>query len=289
MNRLLVYWNPKAGSGRAIRVQQLVCRILTQEQHTFTITERAADAARFAEAGACTIIAIGGDGTFNHLINHLPLRSDVVLLPISAGSGNDLARMLHRNLRPEDQLRGALKHGMPQPLDVWRVNGHRFLEACGMGFDGWVAYKAANLARWFPSPLRYSLTVARYIFTAKPFQARLLADGKEVWNGSLFMASVGNGFFAGGGYRLWPRAQVHDGLMDVLLVEPIHLFQRLLYVLLVRSGAHVRLRVTRYFQAARLELHTSKSIRVHTDGEPLEGTTFLLERAGTIACLGSAG
>jgi diacylglycerol kinase family enzyme len=59
--------------------------------------------------------------------------------------------------------------------------------------------------------------------------------------------------------------------------------------LLVRSGAHVRLRVTRYFQAARLELHTSKSIRVHTDGEPLEGTTFLLERAGTIACLGSAG
>jgi diacylglycerol kinase family enzyme len=58
--------------------------------------------------------------------------------------------------------------------------------------------------------------------------------------------------------------------------------------MLVRSGAHVRLRVTRYFQASRLELHTSKSIRVHTDGEPLEGTSFLLERAGVISCLGSA-
>lgn len=289
MERLLVYWNPKAGGGRAIRVHRQVCRILEAEHLTYTATERAADAARFAEEGACTILAIGGDGTFNFLINSLPLREDVILLPISAGSGNDLARMLHNSLNPQTQLKEVLKSGQRQTLDVWTVNDRRFLEACGLGFDGKVAAKAAALARWFPSPLRYSLTVVRQIFTAGSFPARISADGAEVWNGPLFMASVGNGYFAGGGYKLWPQASLNDGKMDVLLVGKINLFQRLLYVLLVRSGAHVKLRVTRYFKARKLELHTEQMIHVHTDGEPMEGRNFTLAYAGKISCLSSAG
>jgi diacylglycerol kinase (ATP) len=287
MDRLLVYWNPKAGGGKSGKVHRLVCRMLEKEHLTYTSTERAADAARFAEEGPCTIMAIGGDGTFNYLINHLPLRDDVVLLPISAGSGNDLARMLHRTLNPARQLQEALHHGKKGSMDVWKVNKHRFLEACGMGFDGLVASKAASLASLFPSPLRYSLTVARHIFTAKAFPARILANGEEVWNGPLFMASVGNGFFAGGGYKLWPQARLDDGKMDVLLIGKINIIQRLLYVLLVRSGAHVKLRVTRYFQTEKLELHSTQTLKVHTDGEPMEGNNFMLEKVGSITCLGT--
>lgn len=286
LDRLLVYWNPKAGGGRSVKVHRMVCQMLEKEHLTYTSTERAADAARFAEEGPCTIIAIGGDGTFNYLINQLPLRDDIVLLPISAGSGNDLARMLHRTLNPARQLQDALNLGKTRSMDVWKVNKHRFLEACGMGFDGMVAHRAASLARLFPSPLRYSLTVARHIFTAKAFTARVLANGEEVWNGPLFMASVGNGLFAGGGYKLWPQAKLDDGEMDVLLIGKINIIQRLLYVLLVRSGAHVKLRVTRYFQTEKLELHSTQTLKVHTDGEPTEGTTFILEKAGSIRCLG---
>jgi len=284
MERLLVYWNPKAGGGKSVRVHRLVCSILEAEHLTYTSTERAADAARFAEDGPCTIVAIGGDGTFNILINHLPLREDVILLPISAGSGNDLARMLHESMNPRSQLLEALGKPQMRSLDVWAVNKRLFLEACGMGFDGMVASKAAALARWFPSPLRYSLTVARRIFTAKSFPARIVADGTEVWNGPLFMASIGNGIFAGGGYKLWPQAQVDDGKMDVLLVGKINILQRLLYVMLVRSGAHVKLRVTRYFTAKNFELHSNQPLQVHTDGEPMEGNSFMLEKAGKIGC-----
>lgn len=251
----------------------------------YSVTERATDVALSLEQGPTRVIAIGGDGTFNHLVNRAAL-SNLTLLPVSAGTGNDFARVVHGTLHPGKQLEGAL-FSAPSPMDVWEVNGIRFLEGCGIGFDGLVAHAALKYSSWFSSGTRYSLAVARHLFGAGNFNGHVLADKRLLYEGKLFMLSAGNGKFAGGGYQLWPAASLSDGLLDILLITKARIRQRLLYVSLVRKGQHVALPGVQYFQARELTLEADRELMMHTDGELGSGRSFVFRHAGQILVQGA--
>lgn len=237
------------------------------------------------EQGPTRVIAIGGDGTFNHLVNRAVF-SNLTLLPISAGTGNDLARVIHGTLHPGKQLEAAL-FAMPSPMDVWEVNGVRFLECCGIGFDGVVAHAALRMWKGLSNGLRYVFSVARHLFTAKKFQARVMADNRMCYEGPLFMLSAGNGQFAGGGFKLWPAASLSDGLLDILLVSRADVKQRILYASMARKGQHVALPGMHYLQVKELHLQADRELLMHADGEPGRGHDFVFRYAGQVMVQGA--
>jgi len=283
--RTLVYWNPLAGRGRVSQVKHLVCRMLQDRGIEYEETERVADAALFAKQGPWRAIAIGGDGTFNHFINHVPIEQ-LTLLPISGGSGNDLARMLHGTLDPAKQLITALE-STPQNIDIWMVNGIRFIETCGIGFDGLVAHRSRRIGRYVGGSLRYSITVARHLFTAQAFEASISFDHAEPIQRKLFMLSLGNGRYAGGGYQLWPKARIDDGLLDVMMITNLSAWQKFRYVSLVRHGKHVTLPVVETTRAKHIQIRADRKLFIHTDGELASGVEFIVEYEGNIKYLGN--
>lgn len=281
----LIFHNPLAGSGKSGRVCQYVQSELDRLDIPYKTTERAADVALSLEQGPTRVIAIGGDGTFNHLINRAVF-SNLTLLPISAGTGNDLARVIHGTLHPGKQLEAAL-FAEPAPMDVWEVNGVRFLEGCGIGFDGVVAHAALRMWKGFSNGMRYVLAVARHLFTAQKFQARITADNRMCYEGPLFMLSAGNGQYAGGGFKLWPAASLSDGLLDVLLVSRADVRQRILYATMARKGQHVALPGMHYLQVKALHLQADCELLMHADGEPGRGRDFVFRHAGQVMVQGA--
>jgi diacylglycerol kinase (ATP) len=278
--RTLVYWNPLAGSGRIFKVKELVCRILRAQKNAFEVTERVADAALFACHGPWRAIVIGGDGTFNYFINRVPIEN-LTLLPVSAGSGNDLARMLHGTLDPAKQLTTALA-AKPRPMDIWSVNGTRFLETCGIGFDGLVAHRSRIIGKYLGGSLRYQATVARYLFTTPPFEALIRIDNEAPVQRRLFMFSLGNGRYAGGGYTLWPDARIDDGQLNIMMISDLSAWQKIRYVSLVRHGKHVGLPVVETKTARTIHLETDRELMMHVDGELSASNNFSIKHASHI-------
>lgn len=281
----LIFHNPLAGGGKSVRVCQYVKNELNRLGIAYRATERAADVALSLEQGPTRVIAIGGDGTFNHLINRAVF-SNLTLLPISAGTGNDLARVIHGTLHPGKQLEAAL-FAEPSPMDVWEVNGVRFLEGCGIGFDGVVAHAALRMWKGFSNGMRYVLAVARHLLTAQKFQARVMADRRVCYDGPLFMLSAGNGKYAGGGFKLWPAASLSDGLLDILLVTRADVRQRILYASLARKGQHVALPGMHYLQVKELHIAADRELLMHADGEPGSGREFTFRHAGQVMVQGA--
>lgn len=281
----LIFHNPLAGGGKSGRVCHYVITELDRLGIAYSVTERAADVALSLEQGPTRVIAIGGDGTFNHLINRAVF-SNLTLLPISAGTGNDLARVIHGTLHPGRQLEAAL-FAEPSPMDVWEVNGVRFLEGCGIGFDGVVAHGALKIWKGFSNGMRYVLAVARHLFTARKFQARVIADRRMCYEGPLFMLSAGNGKYAGGGFKLWPAASLSDGLLDILLVARADARQRILYATMARRGQHVALPGIHYLQVRELRVEADRELLMHADGEPGRGREFVFRHAGQVLIQGA--
>jgi len=284
----LVFHNPKAGNGKADKVCRAVQSELKRLELSYCLAEHENDVAVALALSPARVIAIGGDGTFNFLLNRID-PGNCILLPVSGGTGNDLVRTIHHPPKPLEQLHAAL-FTEPRFMDIWEVNERRFLAGCGIGFDGIVAQAAVNAWTGFPSGMRYSLAVARHLFTAKKFQCAVLTENQLAYEGPLFMLSAGNGQFAGGGFKLWPAANATDGLLDVVMISKADMVQRLLYAAMVRKGQHLALPGIQYLQVKELHVHADRRLLMHADGEPGHDRNFTLRHAGhlRVLCAGAS-
>lgn len=205
------------------------------------------------------IIAAGGDGTLHTAINAAGLKHSFSVLPV--GSGNDFAANFKR-LSVSELAKKILSDNIVR-CDVLRVNHVYAHNVCGTGFESFVAGKARK-SLW--PALKYILPIARYMFFFKPVHVSITA-GDFCYEGGAFMVTIGNGYRSGGGFRMFPKASLQDGKMDLVLIKPHNLFQRLRYVLLVNFGRHLRLEPVVFLQVAscKIELGTFNSFQADGD------------------------
>jgi YegS/Rv2252/BmrU family lipid kinase len=228
-----------------------------------------------------TVIGVGGDGTLNEVAAGLCDSGRSIRLGIiPAGSGNDLARVLHLSLDPMDALR-TIRNGVPLRMDSgtveWRdANGagkRRFVNACGIGLDAFAAWYAP---RWKHLPFGMGYTVAVLVALARwiPVGATIRsADGTVLHAGPLMFTTVGNAKDSGGGFRLNPRALVADGLLDACIARGMRRSRALNMLPKARTGAHLEAPEVGYHQLEGLVVEVDRGVPIHADGEmcTLEG------------------
>lgn len=90
------------------------------------------------------------------------------------------------------------------------------------------------------------------------------------------MLCAGNGAFAGGGFRLYPKARLNDGKFDLLLIRPINFFQKLKYAVLVKNGGHLGFTQVEYRQCTEARIRFEREVPVDIDGDVYAGTAFQL-------------
>jgi YegS/Rv2252/BmrU family lipid kinase len=268
--RYFLIVNLIAGQGRCKQVFPLVRAQLDRlgvdyDLHYTNEPHEATDVARMGiDAGFSHIVAMGGDGTVNEVANGL-VGAEATLAVIPAGKGNDFVRMLRI---PSDPLKAAdlLLAGTERVVDLGRVAGRHFVNGLGIGIDAEVAREVLAMER-MRGATAYIYAAVKQVFRFRAFPVTL-RFGEAVEQMDCISLGVDNGQFAGGGFKLAPRARVDDGLLDVVAVGEYPRLERLVRLPMARAGAHVNWRRVTYRQDASVEVASPSKLVAHLDGEP---------------------
>ena len=243
-----------------------------------SVTESPADLAQrarqAASAGYRRIFAVGGDGTFQVLLNALPA-SPVILGVIPAGGGNDLAAALGL---PDDPLAATalLLRGEVCQLDAVRVrtregNERLYVGGGGVGLDAEAARFASGSYRNLRGRVRYLLSAIRALAGFRPFQTTVTGSAGEscLQLTNSLLACVLNTPSYGAGVALAPEAKINDGKLNLVLLENLSFLEILaLLPSLAYRGELKTARLTRRsVTCVRIETDPPRSF--HGDGEIL--------------------
>ena len=240
------------------------------------VTGRPGDAALWAAgAGGAhdRVIAVGGDGTVQEVVNGLLSDgpgAELGIVPV--GSGNDLARSLHLPPDPAAAWTSAMGGGTAG-VDAALARGgdgrsRWFASAGGVGFDAEVA--AAMVARRASQRGRAGYLVSGLVelWRFENRQVSIGIDGAEPIERRILLLAVANGPYYGGGMHVAPGAQVDDGLLDLCVVGDLGRAQALRQVPNLYRGTHVRHPSIEMLQARVVDIDGAAGTRVHLDGEP---------------------
>ena len=228
----------------------------------------AADGAR---QGADVVVALGGDGTVNEVVNGLA-GFDVPLGIIPLGTANDFARQAGIPLDTDHAMDVILRR-KPVRIDTAELNGHRFLNVSTAGIGAEATAETPAEAKEALGALAYAITGMRKLADLTPTRARVEAPELDIEVEFLILA-VGNGRMTGGGTMLTPRASVSDGLIDICLVEARARTEFARLALRFRRGDHVDSDGVRYLQAPWLRVTADRPMTVNVDGESREARTL---------------
>lgn len=280
---IAVVINPRAGAGRrrdrgaawtARALELLAASNVRADVWMSEYPGHARELARRAlEAGARLVIAWGGDGTVNEVGSAVAFSSaSLGIIPV--GSGNGLARVLGLPRRPAAALAVALG-GIERRIDGGECDGRLFFNVAGVGLDAQIAARFAAVGRHgFASYLLFTL---RELLRYRPVRYQLAYDGAARPVDALLIA-VANGREFGNGARIAPRAELDDGLLDLVVIEARSAWAALvdlprLYTGTVERAPGVSIRRVR---EARISAETA--LVYHLDGEAAVGGTALTVR-----------
>lgn len=233
-------------------------------------------AKKAARAGYGMVVACGGDGTLNEVVNGLMESGnagDVTLGILNTGTGCDFARFLGisrdyrlscrclvspRKMRADVGLVECFKEGRP----VTRF----FISAAGLGFDGMVVEAAAKGPKFVRGAVPYFFGVLRSLGTYRNVDVHLRLDDVSE-DTRICSVVVANGGFYGAGMHIAPGADLGDGLFEVLIIGDLSKLELVQAFPRAYRGTHVTHPKVRIAKAAQVSVESQERILVQADGE----------------------
>jgi YegS/Rv2252/BmrU family lipid kinase len=267
MQDTLIILNPAARSERAKGTLKEIEKL---PRATMRVTKKAGDARELAAwavaNGFRTVVAAGGDGTINEVVNGLA-GSDVALGVLPVGTMNVFAAELGL---PGD-LKGAwqvIREGFTRRIDLARANDHYFVQLAGVGLDAQALEMTTWEAKRQLGPLSYLVSAAQ-IAARKPPKLTVEAEG-EKREGSFVL--VGNGRYYGTKLAFFKDAKLNDGKLDVLIFKNLSYLDIARYFGTILMGIHTEQGDVEYFQTKRAVVRCEEHVPVEVDGD-LAGQT----------------
>jgi lipid kinase YegS len=241
------------------------------------VTWEAGDSALFAaEAvrdGIDTIIAGGGDGTVNEVLNGLVEAEahDAALGVIPLGTANDFARSAGIPLQLEGALRVAIETE-PVVVDVGVSGDRAFMNVATGGFGTEVTVNTDPKLKRLLGGAAYFITGLGRFSELEPVEVHLRGPDLD-WKGKILVLAVGNARQAGGGHVLCPDAVLDDGLLDISVLPDVPEDQQAHAIReLMTKGLEAVKEAALHWRVPWLEIDAPKGLYVNLDGEPTHAT-----------------
>jgi diacylglycerol kinase (ATP) len=269
--------NPTAGSGRAAKLVPWIAeRLSPRPDVELHVTRRRGEAeelaARAAADGCDRLVAVGGDGTIQEVVNGIlgaGGRSTLGIVPV--GAGNDLARSLALPTDPVEAWTVALGRVTREIDAALATNGEGrrrwFASAGGIGFDAQVAAAMSTRRGWQSGRAGYLLTTLTELRRFDNRRLRIVLDGEEIERRALLVA-IANGPYYGGGMRIAPDAAPDDGWLDLCIVGDVSRMTAIRELPNLYRGTHVGNPAVSVHRARRVEISGEGTTHAHLDGEP---------------------
>lgn len=279
-DRKIIYLiNPISGTSKKEGLRKLIERETTAQGIPFEILSTNADGDydllkdKILKEGITDVVVTGGDGTVNQVTSALRgISIRIGIIPV--GSGNGLARTAGIPTRPQQAL-ALIFTGKTQKVDAFLVNNQYACTLSGIGFDAQVAHDFATKAS--RGLVTYTQQSILNFFKAHPYQFEVIIDGFSFFTDAFFI-SIANSNQFGNNFTIAPQANLHDGLLDIVIVQKMNK-AKLPFVMLkhIRSNNKIQELVESmsqkniiYFQTTSLIIRNLKYAPLHIDGEPRE-------------------
>jgi len=268
--RIALVLNPFAGSGRGIELAtQVIARLqeINISCHLFR-EEWPADFEGYSD-----IWIFGGDGTLNYFINRYP-GIELPMMIFKGGSGNDFHWLLYKDASL-DKMIGKGLTGNINKTDAGLCNGKLFINGVGVGFDGAVANSLAGKDKK-AGKRSFLFVIIQKIFFFKEQEYSISTEDFDIRE-KLLMINVMNGKRAGGGFYITPTSEANDGLLEVNMIKPLSVVNRLRFLPVIEKGKHIRKSFANYFTTNKIIIETNVPAHAHVDGEYFSARHFEIE------------
>jgi len=282
--RTLLIVNPISGHGRGKRAITAVSNELGGSGPVdIVVTAGAGDAERAAasavEAGYQRVVAAGGDGTVNEVVNGLA-GSDTEMGIIPVGTANVLARELRLPVRDVRAAAAVVKAGVARRIDLGRAGSRYFAAMAGFGLDASVVRRIHPRVKGLIGVAAYGFAIAGALVKEKPARFTLDLDGERVET-EAFIVIVANSARYAYGIEVAPHASLDDGKLDVIIFQTdrpkklalLHQAYRVL------AGSHMRDPNIRYLNARHVKVDAEPRVLAQFDGDLAGATPMEIEIA----------
>lgn len=272
--------NPASGKRHGESVAARASQRLEHAGHTTTVI-RGEDALsareRLAPAideGVDAVVVIGGDGALHALLD-LVADSGLTVGLIPAGTGNDTARSLGIPTNDVDAAVDVVVAAHVRTIDLAHADGAYVVTVVASGFDSKVNERVNDMT-WPHGTMRYNIAIVKELRAFEPLEFTLTLDGRTIEREAMLVA-VGNGPSFGGGLRICEGASMDDGLLDVVVINPVSKAKLLRVFPQLYRGTHTTLPEFERHLVREVTLE-SPGIVAYGDGErlgPLPMTTTI--------------
>lgn len=292
--------NPKSSSGKGLKIwKELESKLSSvQIEYQTLYTTGDGDATRIArelclKSVPCTIVAVGGDGTADEVVNGLEPTEGVTFAYLPTGSGNDLARGLGLSKDPSVVLDSIINPTIVRQINIGEITAagekRRFLVSCGIGYDAAICHEAFRspmkklLNKFNLGKLTYVAIALKQLLFLKPSSFTvILDDNPPIRFRKAFFISVMNMKYEGGGFMFCPKADPEDGYLDLCIAKQMPKFSVLWMLPKSLKGHHTKSTRIQILKGHHIHIKTSAPLAVHSDGEAFgcqtEMTVALLKK-----------
>ena len=279
--------NPIAGGGRVQKQWPGIHVIIKQKfrkDFEFVFTEQSMHAVDLTregiKAGCNSIIAVGGDGTLNEVVNgffqdNRLIREDVSLGMLEIGTGGDFIRNLNFPESIADRIDHLSRADMTK-IDVGvaefqSFNGEQikryFLNVLDFGMGAAVVECVNRKSKCFGGKISFLSGILQTLFTYKNKEIRSKLDNGE-WNTHILNNFiVANGKYFGGGLKIAPDAIIDDGIFEIVLLGDYGKMEAILNLSNLRKGTHVTNPKVSVLRATTLQATADEPVFIDMDGE----------------------
>jgi diacylglycerol kinase (ATP) len=280
--RVAAIVNPAAGGGAislAGRIEMqlpgLAVRVTRGAGHATELTRE------LLRAGYDCILAIGGDGTVNEIVNGFfdggsPIDSGAAVAVLPLGTGGDFRRSL--GIRSLEDAVQAVRRWHPRLIDIGRLTyldprgiqrNRYFANVVSFGMGGEVAVRAKGRFRALGGKAAFFLAALGALTSYRAKSVEIELDGVAVGTHTILNIAIGNGRYHGGGMHVCPNAVLDDGRLDVTVIDSLSLFELIRDRAALYSDNIYLHPKTRGHRAAQVRARSHERVAVEADGEPL--------------------
>lgn len=278
--------NPVAGSSKAVKkwpeIEKRLTKVLgefateftKQAKHATSITRHA------IQQGYETIIAVGGDGTINEVVNGFfankkQINPEASLGIISMGTGGDLVRTLKIPKSIENSATKIKTHktrkcdlGLMKCLGL---NGEPvtryFINIADAGFGGTLTNLSNRSTKVFGATAAYLIALLKTLFVHETTPVEIKVDDSFSKEQIIRSVVIANGQYFGGGMWIAPKAKTDDGLFDISILGDLTRGEVLANIHKLYNGTMAEHEKVQTLQGRKVSLNSESEILIETDGE----------------------
>jgi len=281
LRKYLIVINPVSGSGKAKRQIELINSYFSSKNLNYKILEteypgHAIEIVKNNINDFDVIIAAGGDGTVNEVVNGWNFGEEKIFAVLPMGSGNDFASNLNLTKELNYNL-DVITSDNPKIINsdvisvIFKEDENWFeklsINALGIGFDAYVAYLNQHNKK-ISGLLSYILAVIKALKNLQSIYFKLYIDSREV-KGNFILTTIGNGKTSGGGFYLNPTAKIDDEILNVTTVKTVKKGKLLKELPKALVNKMDQVKEVDFYEGKSIRIAMDKPYFVHSDGEIL--------------------